>query len=282
MTESIGNRRRIGVCSWSLRPANVGELVARVADCGVRHVQLALGPIRSRAMPLGALRDSLAAARITPCSGMMSTVGEDYSSLDSIAQSGGIRPDVHWPANLEIARSDARIAHDLALPLVTFHAGFLPHAQGDAERAKLVVRLRTIVDIYADQGVRIGFETGQETAETLLEFLAELDRPTAGVNFDPANMILYGMGDPIEALRQLGPRVVQVHVKDALPTTVPGQWGEEVPVGTGRVDWRAFFGALDEAQPGVDLMIEREAGEQRVSDVRRARELVTSVTGLLA
>jgi len=95
-------------------------------------------------------------------------------------------------------------------------------------------------------------------------------------------MILYGVGDPIEALRQLGPRVVQVHVKDALPTTVPGQWGEEVPVGTGRVDWRAFFGALDEAQPGVNLMIEREAGEQRVSDVRRARELVTSVTGLLA
>ncbi len=278
MTESIGIRRRIGVCSWSLRPTTARELASRVAECGLQHVQLALGPIRSGALPLGAVRDALAAARITACSGMMSTVGEDYSSLDSIARTGGIRPDVHWAANLEIAREDARLARELALPLVTFHAGFLPHAQRDAERAKLVVRLRTIVDVYADQGVRLGFETGQETAETLLEFLAELDRPSAGVNFDPANMILYGMGDPIAALRQLGPRVVQVHVKDALPAKARGEWGEEVPVGTGLVDWPAFFAALDAAQPGVDLMIEREAGEQRVEDVRRARAHVAGVT----
>jgi sugar phosphate isomerase/epimerase len=279
VTESIGIRRRIGVCSWSLRPASARELATRTAECGVRYLQLALGPIRSGNMPLAEVRDELAAARLEACSGMMSTVGEDYSSLDSIARTGGIRPDAHWAANLEIAKADARLARELALPLVTFHAGFLPHARQDAERAKLVVRLRTIVDVYADQGVRLGFETGQETAATLLEFLADLDRPSAGVNFDPANMILYGMGDPVEALQQLGPRVVQVHVKDALPAARRGEWGQEVPVGTGRVDWRAFFAALDAAQPGIDLMIEREAGDQRVQDVRRARSHVANVTG---
>ncbi|MCY2958832.1 MAG: sugar phosphate isomerase/epimerase [Planctomycetota bacterium] len=279
MTDSIGNRRRIGVCSWSLRPATARELAARVAECGVGHVQLALGPIRSGAMPLGALRDALAAARVTACSGMMSTVGEDYSSLASIARTGGIRPDVHWAANVAIAKADARLARELGLPLVTFHAGFLPHGADDPERAKLLVRLRTIVDVFADEGVRLGFETGQETAATLLEFLSDLDRTRAGVNFDPANMILYGMGDPVAALRELGPRVVQVHVKDALPAARRGEWGEEVPVGTGMVDWRAFFAALDAVQPGVDLMIEREAGEQRVDDVRRARSLVASLTG---
>jgi sugar phosphate isomerase/epimerase len=243
---------------------------------------LALDPIRAGAMALGALQDELAAARVTPRSGMMSTVGEDYSTLESIARTGGVRPDVHWPANLRIAQSDARIARELALPLVTFHAGFLPHDARDPERHRLVARLRTVVDVFADEGVRIGFETGQETAATLLEFLSELDRPLAGVNFDPANMILYGMGDPVAALRALGPRVVQVHVKDARPATRAGAWGEEVPVGTGAVDWSAFFAVLDAVRPDVDLMIEREAGEQRVEDVRTARALVGGSTGSAA
>ncbi len=230
-------------------------------------------------MPVASVRDALDGARITAVSGMMSTVGEDYSSLDSIARTGGLRPDAHWTANLEIAKRDARTARELGLSLVTFHAGFLPHESADPERAKLLVRLRTVVDVFAEEGVRLGFETGQETAETLLEFLAALDRPSAGVNFDPANMILYGMGDPIAALRELRSHVVQVHIKDATPSVRRGEWGEEVPVGTGRVDWRAFFVALDEAQPTVDLLIEREAGEARVEDVRRARAHVLALTG---
>ena len=102
----------------------------------------------------------------------------------------------------------------------------------------------------------------------------ELDRPDAGVNFDPANMILYGMGDPVDALRRLAPRVRQVHVKDARAARMPGTWGEEVRVGTGEVDWPAFFGVLRAGAPHVDLMIEREAGEDRVGDILRARELV--------
>jgi len=279
VTESQGNRRRIGVCSWSLLPTTTGDLVARVAECGVRSVQLALGPIRSGVMPIADVKTALEVARVTAVSGMMSTVGEDYSSLTSIARTGGLRPDVHWTANLDIAKRDARIARELGLPLVTFHAGFLPHDAADPERAKLLVRLRTVVDVFADEGVRLGFETGQETAATLLDVLDALDRPSAGVNFDPANMILYGMGDPVAALRELGPHVVQVHVKDATPTTRRGEWGEEVPVGTGSVDWRAFFVALNEAQPMVDLLIEREAGVARIEDVRRARAHVLALTG---
>jgi len=279
VTETQGNHRRIGVCSWSLRPATTDELVTRVVECGVRNVQLALGPIRSGAMQIDGVRAALESARITAVSGMMSTVGEDYSSLASIARTGGLRPDVHWTANLEIAKRDARIARELGLPLVTFHAGFLPHDGADPERAKLLVRLRTVVDVFADEGVRLGFETGQETAATLLDVLAALDRPSAGVNFDPANMILYGMGDPVAALRELGPHVVQVHVKDATPTTRRGEWGEELPVGTGNVDWRAFFVALDAVQPTVDLLIEREAGDSRIADVRRARAHVLALTG---
>lgn len=282
MTESIGKIRAIGVCSWSLRPRTASELANRASDCGVAYVQLALGPIRSGAMSPNELRDELAAAGVMPRSGMMSTIGEDYSSMDSIARTGGIRPDTHWAENLRNAKVEARIARAMELPLVTFHAGFLPHDTSDPERAKLLDRLRAMVDVFADQGVRVGFETGQETAATLLDVLADLDRPSAGVNFDPANMILYGMGDPVAALQDLGSRVVQVHVKDAVPTRVAGTWGEEVPVGLGRVDWPAFFAVLAEVQPAVDLMIEREAGERRIQDVRRAVQHLYATIGAVA
>ena len=97
--------------------------------------------------------------------------------------------------------------------------------------------------------------------------MADLDHPAAGVNFDPANMILYGMGDPVAALRALEPHVRQVHVKDALPSATPGEWGSEVRAGTGRVDWPAFFAIAREL--GVAFLIEREAGEQPASERHR-------------
>ena len=128
------------------------------------------------------------------------------------------------------------------LELVTFHAGFLPEEPDDPERAKLIGRLRTYCEVFADQGVRLGLETGQETAHTLAGVLADLDHPAVGVNFDPANMILYGMGDPVAALRTLRDHVRQIHVKDALPSSRTGEWGSEVRAGTGGVDWPAFFG----------------------------------------
>ncbi len=136
-----------------------------------------------------------------------------------------------------------------------------------------------MADLFAAEGVRLALETGQEEAQTLLGVLDELERETVGVNFDPANMILYGMGDPVAALRILGARVLQIHVKDAVASAVPGTWGEEVRVGTGQVDWPAFFAVIEEQGLDVDLMIEREAGDDRVADMRVARELVLAARG---
>jgi sugar phosphate isomerase/epimerase len=81
------------------------------------------------------------------------------------------------------------------------------------------------------------------------------------VNFDPANMILYDKGDPVEAVHVLGKWIRQVHLKDATRTKVPGQWGTEVPVGTGEVAWPEFFDALAKLNFSGPLVIEREAGE---------------------
>ena len=112
----------------------------------------------------------------------------------------------------------------------------------------------------------------------LFDFLHKLAKSNLGVNFDPANMILYDKGNPIEALRKLGSWVRQVHIKDARRTKVTGTWGEEVVVGTGEVDWPAFFATLKEVGFNGDLCIEREAGTQRVDDIRTARELVEKIS----
>jgi len=267
-------KHRLGVCSWSLRTEELETLAARICETGVRFVQLGLDPVVQGDWQIADVRRAFDAAGVVILSGMMGTKGEDYSTLETIRETGGIRPTEHWPANLAAARACAQVAQDLGLDLVSFHAGFLPHDHADPERAVLIDRVQQVADVFAERDVRLAFETGQETAETLLGVLDEIDRKNVGVNFDPANMILYGMGEPALALRTLGGHVLQVHVKDATPCAVPGTWGDEVPVGTGAVDWSAFFAVLDEQGLACDLMIEREAGDERVQDMRTARELL--------
>ncbi len=270
---------RIGVCSWSLRPARPPELVSALRRVGIRSVQLALGPVILEPAVWGAAIGELRREGIEIVSGMMAMSGEDYSSLESIARTAGVRLDDTWPANLAHAEAVAALAADEGLDLVTFHGGFIPEDRADPERAKLLERLRTVADIFANRRLRLGFETGQETAQTLVEALDDLDRPNIGVNFDPANMILYGKGDPIKALRLLGPHVVQVHVKDAVPTTTPGTWGTEVPVGDGAVDWQAFFEVALALDPPVNFIIEREAGADPSTDIPKARDLIQTYVG---
>jgi L-ribulose-5-phosphate 3-epimerase len=270
---------RIGVCSWSLEPAGARDLVRSTLACGLDAVQLALDPVRTGEMPLGDVHDELSNGGITVLSGMMAMVGEDYTTLESIQRTGGIVPDETWPANLAAASANARIARELGIRLITFHAGFVPHDSGDVRQRVLVERVRRIGDVFAQQDVSTALETGQETAATMLALIELLGGADVGVNFDPANMILYGMGDPVAALDLLAPHVRMVHIKDAIPAPTPGTWGAEVPVGEGAVDWSSFFGLLHARGLRPDLVIEREAGERRVVDVRTACALIERMNG---
>jgi L-ribulose-5-phosphate 3-epimerase len=237
---------RLAVCSWSLQPSTPRDLITRLKATGVRRVQLALDPLRDNPVVWGNTPGLLQAAGISIVSGMFGCVGEDYSTLDTIRVTGGIAPDATWAQNWKNIQAITDLAGELGLKLVTFHAGFLPHKESDPNFAKLKQRLLQTADIFQARGITLGLETGQETADVLFGFLHKLARPNLGVNFDPANMILYDKGNPIEALRKLGHWVRQVHIKDARRTKVPGTWGEEVVVGTGEVDWPAFFSTLNE------------------------------------
>ncbi|MBI4659938.1 MAG: sugar phosphate isomerase/epimerase [Verrucomicrobia bacterium] len=268
---------RLAVCSWSLQPATPNELLQKLREIGILRIQCAIDPLREHPSVWGKFAEECSQAGVQIASGMFGCVGEDYSTMDSIRRTGGIVPDSTWDQNWKNIQSTAEIAQRLNLKLVTFHAGFLPHEEKDPAYAKLLHRLRMVADLFAARGLDLALETGQETASTLNGFLMSLGRPNVGVNFDPANMILYDKGNPIEALRTLGSWLKQCHIKDANKTRTPGAWGDEVVVGTGQVNWREFFKALEERSFKGWLSIEREAGHQRVQDIQAAHKFIVSL-----
>lgn len=266
--------REPAVCSWSLQPQSPSELTDRVRECGLSAVQLALDPLRVGAWDETETVRLLEESNITIISGMMSTAGEDYSTLASIRETGGLRPDRTWQQNLIAAQACADIASRFGLNLVTLHAGFIPHNREVPEYHTMIDRIRSVAEIFAAQDIRLGLETGQETASALQIALGDIAHPGVGVNFDPANMLLYGMGDPVESLAVLAPHIMQIHIKDAIASEKPDDWGEEVPVGHGEVNWPAFFSTVLAKTPEVNLVIEREAGQHRAQDIRTAASII--------
>ena len=271
-------RDRLAVCSWSLQPNSPDELIGKLKHIGIPRVQLALDPIREEPEVWGRVGEQLHAAGFSIVSGMIGFVGEDYTTMETIHATGGVAPDETWDENWENAPKAADIASHLGIKLVTFHAGFLPPDETDPAYAKMHHRLELIADVFGARNIDVAFETGQETAAVLLEFLKKLGRANVGVNFDPANMILYDKGNPIEALHALGSWLKQVHIKDGTRTKVPGTWGVEVVAGTGDVPWREFFATLRQLNFTGYCCIEREAGNSRVKDIQAARRMTEQLS----
>ena len=266
---------RIGVCSWSYqRPLR--EVADEMAKIGVKGIDLALTPFVAPDGRHGVEEgeEALAFAKAQFASGawrlfatMISFPQEDYSTLDTIRKTGGVVPDDCWPRNREIAAAAAELSGSLGAPYMLFHAGFLDESN-PAAYAAYVERVSFVRDACAKAGVQLILESGQETAEDLVRFLRDV--PGLYVNFDPANMILYGKGRPMEALETLVPWIRKIHVKDADATAVPGTWGTERPWGEGQVGGAAFIDALNGLGFTGNLTIEREGGDDRAGDIARA------------
>jgi sugar phosphate isomerase/epimerase len=247
------------------------DLVRMLNELGLQHTQLMLlGLIqlddKRKHQELGHLKS----ANIQFTGGMMSFPGEDYSTIQAIHHSGGFLPDSLWPIRKALCLAGAKLAQELGMTSIGTHVGFVP-PPADPVYQTMLSRVREIAKIFADHNLDLLMETGQERAEALLNFLNDVKTPNVAINFDPANMILYGAGDPIPAIKTLGKHIRHVHIKDATPSTNPGKdWGAEVPFGTGIVNPAAFLKALHNAGYTGPLAIEREAGTQRIADVRTA------------
>lgn len=273
----------IGVCSWSLQVTSIGELESLCRELGVDVVQIACGDPHHASWQEGDdLPVKATAASFRMSGAMIGFPGEDYTSPATIQKSGGFGDPALRSKRLEILRWAVDRTVKMGLRDLMFHAGFLPPVD-DPDRPAFLDTLRQAATMAAEQGVHVAFETGQEPADLLLQTLNDLSMDNVHVNFDPANMLLYDMGDPIKAVELLKDHLRSVHLKDAKRPRIKGEWGEEVPLGQGQANIPLFVRKLKEIGFQGPLMIEREVGNQaeRLRDiahgVKYLREVLTGI-----
>jgi sugar phosphate isomerase/epimerase len=257
----------------------MAELVPLVGQLGLSHIQLALGPLiflddKRKHFELGILRDS----GLILTAGMIAFPGEDYSSIARIRLTAGFLPDESWKLRKQITLQAANLAGELGLKILTCHAGFIPQSN-QTDYPKLLGRVKELAQVFRDKGLILALETGQESAPELLQFLNDLPGGNIAVNYDPANMLLYGSGDPIEAIHTLSRHIRHVHLKDAVVSSLPAvEWGRDVTLGTGEVDFEELFLTFSEINYTGPVTIESEAGAQSVEEIRAAIAYLQKLT----
>ncbi|MBS1828045.1 MAG: sugar phosphate isomerase/epimerase [Acidobacteria bacterium] len=259
---------------WAVR-----DTVPRIKNLGVRCGQLGIGgdvPMNSAAA--AEWKSILEREEFTVVTCFAAYNGENYADIPTVQQTVGFIP----PATR--AEREARtielsdFAAALGVKSIACHIGFVPEDDQHPDYIAVKAMVQRICDHAAKHGQTFALETGQEPARTLLHFLKDLGRDNIGINFDPANMILYGTGDPIEALGVLAPHVISVHAKDGdwPPAGVEGALGTERPLGQGAVGMPRFVAKLKEIGYKGPMNIERETEdlEQRYADMAMAVKLL--------
>jgi sugar phosphate isomerase/epimerase len=170
--------------------------------------------------------------------------GESYADRDTVVRTVGFRPLHLIKERLQYLRKCVDFAHAIGAGIVTFHMGFLPENPDDAAYKAMLDAVTEIARYAAGKRITISLETGQETGQQLAAFLDKIAVARVGVNFDPANLVIYGVDSPAKALQHFASRVTSVHVKDALLPDTPGAMGREVRPGEGRAELGECFRIL--------------------------------------
>lgn len=208
--------------------------------------------------------------------------GEDYADIPTVTRTVGLVPRATRAARLTRTKAVADLAAQLGIPSVACHIGVVPPDHGSQAYGEIRDLTRELCDHCGGHGQSFALETGQESAPHLLAFIEDVARSNLKVNFDPANMILYGTGEPLEALALLQHRVVSVHCKDGVrpDPELPHALGEERALGTGSVGIPAFVRTLRQIGYTGILCIEREEprAEQRAADILSAVQLLRQLT----
>lgn len=211
--------------------------------------------------------------------------GESYADIPTVERTIGLVPAETRAARLVEMKEIADFARILGCDVVGLHLGVVPHDTKSKEYSDVVEATRQLCDHAAKNEQAIHLETGQETADALLQFISDTQRANLFINFDPANMILYGTGEPMEALRKVGRFVRSVHCKDATWSDQPGiTWGAEVPLGNGQVDISRYLSTLKEIGYSGPLTIEREIPqepERQKAEILHAAELLAKLRASL-
>lgn len=208
--------------------------------------------------------------------------GEDYADIPTVQRTVGFIPQATRRQREERTLAVSDFAARLGVAGIACHVGFVPEDPADADYVAVCQLVRRVCDHAAAHGQTFALETGQEPANVLLRFIRDVDRPNLRINFDPANLILYGTGDPIAALHVLASLVVSVHAKDGdwPPPHVPGALGMERALGQGSVGMERLVQTLREVGFQGPLNVERETAnqEERLRDMRAGVELLRTLT----
>jgi sugar phosphate isomerase/epimerase len=269
----------IGVMLNNLEPDRLRAFRV-AADLGFRVVHTSALP---EAWLSGPRRDEyLAAARdsgLTIDTMFVGFDGQSYRDIPTIRRTVGLVLPESRTHRTQIALRYCDLAAELGVKSLAAHLGFLPGEHGHPDHRGVVEAVRQICDRCAELGQGFNLETGQESAAKLLDLVADVQRPNLGVNIDPANYLMYGTDEPLNALRLLGTQVRGFHAKDALRSTQPETLGTEVPIGKGEVPFGELLGELRRLRFQGPLVIEREHGPSVVADVMAGRNYLHGLAG---
>jgi L-ribulose-5-phosphate 3-epimerase len=227
------------------------------------------------------------------------SLGLEIAALCGDLGGHGFQDKSENPAKVEKSKRILDLALDLGTDIVTTHIGIVP-ADSNGEVYEAMHKASDELGRYAkSQGAYFAIETGPEKAAHLKGFLDTLSTNGISVNFDPANMVMVTGDDPVEGIKLLKEYIVHTHVKDGIrykeidPRELYGSLGyepmdhgkiaemvtageifAEVPLGEGKVDFAAYFAAIQEIGYTGYLTIEREVGTQPESDIRKAVEFI--------
>ena len=187
----------------------------------------------------------------------------------------GLVPAQYRPERTEALKKAAAWASRLGAPSITTHCGFIPQDPDDPDYIGTVESLKEVAAACEEHGVEFWFETGQETPITLLRTMEDVGAGNLGINLDPANLLMYGNGNPVDALDVFGIYVRGMHAKDGEYPANGRELGHEKPLGMGRVNFPALMAKLRSMCFSGAVTIEREiSGDQQVADIKRAMLLL--------
>jgi L-ribulose-5-phosphate 3-epimerase len=194
----------------------------------------------------------------------------------------GLVPTTYRFDRIKTLELGARFANKIGVRDVITHVGFIPENPHDSEYYGLINSLKYLVTRLAQYDCNFLFETGQETPVTLLRTINEIGMSNVGINLDPANLILYGKGNPVDALDVFGQYILGVHAKDGLYPNDGYTLGSEVPLGEGKVDFEKLIPKLYACGYRGAVTIEREiSGEQQIKDIMKAKRILDKIISSL-
>jgi len=271
------NPMEIGVMFWG--GDDPASTLAAYTRLGIRSGQLGIPPEMQLNGAASAWKNALAQADFTIYSVFAAFEGESYTDIPTVRRTVGFVPRATRMNREKRMFEVSDLAAELGVQSVATHIGCVPEDRNDPDYEAVRDVVRRLCDHIADR--TFALETGQESAAALVDFMRDTARENLAVNFDPANMILYGTGDPIEALEILGKRVISVHLKDGdYPDPGrPGSLGTELPTGAGKVGFSRFIEQLQKIGYKGPMAIEREASDpdQRMADIKEGIEYIRRI-----